>query len=462
MLSTSPWRPKVALVTASLAMLLISFNATATNVAFPSIERDFPSYSLSTLSWVVSAFNITQTTMMLVAGRLADRRGRRTIFLWGMAVMAVGSLLTGIAPTVPLLIAARVMQAVGAAMVLPTSLAAVLPEFPIERHGTVVSVWAGVGVFGSTAAPSAAAVVVELSGWRAIFLAVVPVAVLAGFVGRRVLSDSRADTEPGPLDVLGAVVGTVALGSFALGIVQAPRWGWGSPATLGSLALAAVLFPAFVFRCRSHDEPLLNLDLFSERGFTVSTLASGFLAVSTTATWLLYPLFMANVWGYSTFEIGAAITPGPAVMVFVNMWSGRHADIHGYARVMSVGSFLPCIGTLWLALFFQPGFSYVFGFLPATVLIGTGMGMAMGPMNSAALRDIPHAALGEANAAYNTVRSLGASLGVAFAVAILGDLDRPDLPAAFQRAMFMSLVVMMVAPALIVALYPRDRMKTSR
>ncbi|MGY9073121.1 MAG: MFS transporter [Acidimicrobiales bacterium] len=454
-------RRRVALGAASVAMLLISFNATATNVAFPALQEDFSNYSLATLSWVISAFNITQTTMMLIGGRLADREGRRKVFLIGVTILTIGSLLTGLAPSVPLLVAARVLQATGAALVLPTSLAAVLPDFPVERHGFVVSVWAGVGVFGATAAPSFAAVIVELSGWRAVFLSVVPIAVLVFVVSRRSMSESRPETPPERLDVLGAVVGTAALGLVALGVVQGPRWGWNSLATLGVLSLGAILGPVFVMRCRSHPEPLLNLSLFQERTFTVSSLAASFLAVSTTATWFLYPQFMIRIWGYSTWDVGLAITPGPAVMVWVNLWAGRRADRAGYRTLMTVGASLACAGTLWLAIFARPGVGYLVGFLPATMLIGIGMGFSMGPMNSAALRDIGAASLGEANAAYNTLRSLGSALGVAFVVAVLGDSDRPDLAEAFRRAFFLAFLLMVIAPLLLRLAYPKDAKKSS-
>jgi EmrB/QacA subfamily drug resistance transporter len=449
-------RRAIALATASVAMLLISFNATATNIAFPALQDDFATYGLASLSWIISGFNITQTMMMLVGGRLADREGRRKIFLIGIAVLTVGSLLTGVAPTVPLLVAARVLQAVGAALVLPTSLAAVLPDFPVERRASVVSVWAGVGVFGATAAPSLGAVIVELSGWRAIFLSIVPICVLAFMFGRATMTESRPEVRPARLDLVGAVQGTAALGLLALGVVQGPRWGWTSAATLGALIGALILGPAFVHRCRTQSEPLLNLTLFHHRTFTIATLASAFLAVSTTATWFLYPLFMSRVWGYSTWEIGLAITPGPAVMVFVNLWAGRQADRRGYRRLMTVGASLACLGTLWLALFFREGNGYVLGFLPATLTIGIGMGLSMGPMNSAALRDVSEEILGEANAAYNTVRSFGSALGVAFVVAVLGDQGGSGLPDAFVQAFFLSLVLMLVAPLLIGFAYPRD------
>ncbi|MDG2111340.1 MAG: DHA2 family efflux MFS transporter permease subunit, partial [Actinomycetota bacterium] len=450
------WRQRLALVTASMAMLLISFNTTATNIAFPSIEDEFSSHSLSMVSWVVTAYNITQTTMMLVGGRLADRLGRRRVFLWGMSVMAIGSLASGVAPNVSTLIAARICQAVGAAFVLPTSLAAVLPDYPKARHARVVALWAGIGVFGSTAGPSFAAGLLWLSGWRAVFLTVAPIAALTAVVGRRVLSESVPDRAPDRLDVVGAITGTSALALLALGIVQGPGWGWAAPQTLLTLAVGLVMVPVFAVRCRRHPEPLLNLSLFDIRTFRVATVASGLLATSTSASWLLYPIFMDRIWGYETWQIGLAITPGPAFLVLLNPLTGRYADRHGYRNLMIVGSVSVTIGTLYLSMMLRPENEYLVGFLPATLLIGGGMAFVLGPLNSAALREVPSAGLGEANAGFNTLRFLGAALGVAMAVAVLGSLDRPDLADSFQRSLLLLTITTALAPLLLWLAYPRD------
>ena len=456
------WRQRAALVTASMAMLLISFNITATNIAFSSIEDEFSGYSLSTVSWVVTAYNITQTTMMLVGGRLADRLGRRRVFLWGMTVMALGSVASGLAPNVPLLILARTGQAVGAAFVLPTSLAAVLPDYPRERHARVVALWAGIGVVGSTAGPSLAAGLLWLSGWRAVFIAVAPFAVISALVGRRVMTESVPEAPQGRLDVMGAVTGTATLALLALGIVQGPDWGWSSPATLASLGVGIAFVPVFIGRCRQHPEPLVNLALFRIRTFGVATLASGLLATSTSATWLLYPIFMDRIWGYETWQIGLAITPGPAILVVLNLFTGRYADRHGYKAMMILGTGVATTGTLYLGLMLRPENSYWEGFLPATLLIGGGMALVLGPINSAALREIPEASLAEANAGFNTVRMLGTALGVALAVAVLGSLDRPDLAASFTRALVLLAATMAIAPMLLAAAYPGEPRRWKR
>jgi len=449
-------RSRIALAVAATAMVLITFNATATNIAIPEIEDYFAGSSLTTISWIVSAFNVVQTTLMLVGGRLADRMGRRRVFLAGMLIFAVGSLLSGIAPTVALLIAARVVQAIGAALILPASLTAVLPEFPLSRHATVVSLWASMGVLGASAAPTVTAGLLQFGGWRIVFLASAPVAVLAWFAGRRVMRESLPERTPGPLDVVGAVMGTAALGLAAVAIVQGPRWGWSDPVVMTAWVGAAILFPMFVWRSRRHPEPLVHLELFNVRAFSVSACATSLLAAGAGATWLLYPLFLHEVWDYSTLAIGLAITPGPIVVVICNPLAGQLADRIGYRPVLVLGSWLPVAGTAWMALNLTAEPRYLFAFLPGTTLIGIGMGMVLGVSNSAALRDLPPDDLSAANATFNTMRYLGMAIGVAVAVAIIGDLERPDLVAAFDRAWLVFTVVMAASPIVLAIWYPRD------
>jgi MFS family permease len=288
-------RANQALVVAATAMLLVSFVGTATNIAVPVLEDEFPNESLSTISWVISGFNVTQVTFMLIGGRLADRLGRKRVFLTGMVLFGVGAALSGAAPDIRLIIAARVIQALGAALVLPSSLAAVLPEFPIERHATVVSLWSSMGILGAAAAPTVAAGLLQVSSWRAVFFVAAPISALAFVAGQRVLTPVPGAPTAGRLDLVGTAAGTTAVGGLVLVIVQGRVWGWTDPVILAVGMLAAVNAVLFVTSSRSSAEPLVDFGLFGVQSFTVVTLASALLATSTTAAWFLYPLFMIDL-----------------------------------------------------------------------------------------------------------------------------------------------------------------------
>ncbi|MCP5034271.1 MAG: MFS transporter, partial [Actinomycetia bacterium] len=277
-------------------MLLAAFVGTASNIAIPILETEFSDAGLSKVSWVVSAFNVTQVTFMLLGGRLADRLGRRRVFLAGLIIFAVGAALSGMAPSIELVIAARVIQAMGVSAMLPSSLACVLPEFPVERHATIVSLWSSMGVLGAAMAPTVSAGLLQVSGWRAVFIAAVPIALVAFIAGRRVLSPGVVLTDPAPIDLVGVVAGTIAIGGLTFALVQGRVWGWLDPRITVTAAVALTGLVLFVHRSRTHPEPLLDLEILRIRSFSVVTIAGAVVSMSAAATWFLYPLFMIEVW----------------------------------------------------------------------------------------------------------------------------------------------------------------------
>lgn len=449
-------RSNQALAVAATAMLLASFVATASNIAVPVLEDDFPDAGLATVSWVVSGFNVAQVTFMLLGGRLADRIGRRTIFLRGLAVFAIGAALSGLAPTIELVIAARVVQAIGVSLILPASLTAVLPEFPPERHASVVSWWSAMGVLGAAIAPTVAAGILELSGWRVVFLATVPIAVVAWFAGRRVLRTGHVVDEPPPLDLIGALTGTLAVGSLTIAIVQGRIWGW-TDWRIVALAIALVASSTvFVRSSRRHPEPLLDLALLDIPTFSVATVAAALIAASTSATWFLYPLFMSDVWGFSLWQIGLAMTPGPVILVLLAPTAGKFADRYGFRWLLIAGAALPTLGTAWTATRLSPDETYFTAFLPGTIAIGLGMSLLLGPANAAALRDVPGDQLGAANATYNMTRLTGMALGVAVCAAIMGDAVAGERLDEFRQSWWALVAIMAIAPLIVWFRFPRD------
>jgi EmrB/QacA subfamily drug resistance transporter len=447
-------RPNQALAVAATAMLLVAFVGTASNIAVPVLEDEFPEAGLTTVSWVVSSFNVAQVTFMLLGGRLADRIGRRTVFLRGLVVFAVGAAASGLAPGIELIIAARVVQAVGVAMMLPSSLAAVLPEFPAERHASVVSLWSSMGIFGAAVAPTAAAGILQVSSWRVVFLAAVPIAAIALVAGSRVMAPGNPAEHPPPLDLVGAASGTVAIGGLTFAIVQGRVWGWTSPSIVAVATLAALAMAVFVSSSRRHPEPLLDLELLNVPTFSVTTVATSLIAASTAATWFLYPLFMTEVWNYSLIQIGLAMTPGPAVLVVLAPLAGRLADRHGHRPLLVIGALAATAATAWMAWRLQPDTTYLTAFLPGTVGIGIGMGLMLGPANAAALSTIDDSQLGAANAAYNTARMTAMALGIAVVAAIIGDAPAGERLDEFKAGWWAMTVIMAAGPLLLIARYP--------
>jgi EmrB/QacA subfamily drug resistance transporter len=453
-LEAVPRRAWLALATVAAAFMLTSINVTGTNIAFPSIERTFSSTARTTLAWSLSGYSIVLASFMVMGGRLADQLGRKRIFRIGVLVFLAGSLLCAAAPVASVFIAGRVMQGLGGALLVPSSLALVLPDFPASRRTSAVATWAAAGSVGAALAPSLSAVIVDLAGWRYVYLLTVPVVVAVLVAGRTLLRDSGPITDLQRLDLIGIPLGTGAIGLLALAIIEGPRWGWTSPRILGALGLVAVLGPLFVVRSLRHPAPLLNLRIFTIRTVWSANLANIFMAMMGLSIWLVWPLFLTQVWGYSLLQAGLAITPGPVCSAIVGFYTGRLADRHGPRLLISVGSLFPILAMLWMVWRFGPDPHYVTVFLPATILFSLGFGFTFSPLNGAALRGVDPAAFGEVNATFNTVRNLGGGLGVAIVVALLGN----EQPIPFERFdhTFYAMAFLGIVPVIVIGLfYPK-------
>lgn len=457
----SDGRRRVALGIAASAMLLAAFVGTATNIAIPVLEDEFTTVGLTHIAWVISAFAVTQVTFMLLGGRLADRIGRRRIFVVGLGVFAIGAALSSIAPSIDLIIAARVVQAVGVALIIPSSLAAVIPLYPKEQHGSVVSLWSSMGVLGAAAAPTVAAGILEVSSWRVVFAIVVPIALVAIVLASKFMGDDTTTQRPPPLDLLGTLTGTMAIGGITFVIVQGRAWGWFDARIVGVFAVAMTGGAVFVLSSRRHAEPLLDFELLKIPSFRTVTVASALLSTSTSATWFLYPLFLSDVWDYSNLEIGLAMTPGPLMLVLWGPYAGRLVDRHGYRELLILGGTLATLGTAWMAWRLRPDEVYVRAFLPGTLSIGLGMAFMLGPANAAALQDVPDEQFGAANAAFNTARSACAAFGIAITTAMIGDAVVGERIDEFRLGWWSMVVVMSLSPVLLWFGYRRTTSATT-
>ncbi|MFT4987813.1 MAG: EmrB/QacA subfamily drug resistance transporter [Acidimicrobiales bacterium] len=450
---TSERRRRFALAIAATAMFLAAFVGTATNIAIPVLEEEFPDVGLTHIAWVISAFAVTQVTFMLLGGRLADRIGRRRVFVIGLAVFAVGAALSAVAPSIDLVICARVIQALGVALVIPSSLAAVLPLYPKHRHGAVVSLWSSMGVLGAAAAPTVAAGLLEVSSWRVVFAIVVPIALAGMVLASKFMADDSVTERPPPLDLLGTVTGTLAVGGATFVIVQGRAWGWFDIRIVAVFVVAVIGGVVFVRSSRRHDEPLLDFGLITIPSFRVVTAASALLSTSTAATWFLYPLFLNDVWDYSNLEIGLAMTPGPLALVICAPVAGILVDRYGYRELLIFGGTMATLGTAWMAWRLRPDEIYVRAFLPGTLSIGVGMAFMLGPANAAALRDVPSEQLGAANAAFNTARSAFSAFGIAITTAMIGNAVIGERIEEFRLGWGSMAAVMSLSPLILLRYY---------
>jgi len=380
-------RWQVLLVT-SVAVFMSFLDVTIVNIAFPDIRSSFPHDSLSHLSWILNAYSIVFAAALVPAGRLADRLGRRRFFFVGVLIFLAASALCGAAPSVDVLIAARALQALGGAILVPASLGLLLPEFPLERRATATALWGATGAVAAAAGPSLGGLLVDWQGWRAVFFVNLLIGLPALVPARRLLRESR---EPNALfpDVLGAVLLAVGVGALALGIVQGPQWGWSSARIIGSFVASAVLLVGVLVRSAQHRAPVIEVSLFRVRSFAVANVGSFVFAIAFFALLLCNVLFLTGVWHYSILKAGIALTPGPLMAAVGAPIGGRLADRFGQRVVAVPGSLLFGTGALLFALRVGVHPAFASEFLPANMLGGLGIGLTFAGFGSAAVAELP-------------------------------------------------------------------------
>ena len=388
------------------------------NIALPDIARDFARTDLSGLSWALNAYTIVFAALLVPAGRWADAIGRKRAFLLGLGLFAVASALCAAAPSVGLLVAARVVQATGAALLLPTSLALLMPLFPAERRSIVVAMWAAVSGVAAAAGPPVGGLLVELS-WRWVFLVNVPVGIVALLVGARVLREAR-EPAPTPPDVPGAVLLAAGMAALVGGIVQGPGWGWGDARVLGAFALAAVLLGLVALRSVRHPAPVIDPALLRVRSFAVATGSAVVFFAGFGAMLLSSVLLLTGPFGQSVLRAGLEIAPGPAMAALLSVPGARLAQRVGMAAVGVLGTALFTVSALWWHSRLGGSFDYAGGFLPGMLLGGAGVGCVIPTVTGAAAASLPPARLATGTALVTTARQLGLAVGVAVVVALLG------------------------------------------
>jgi EmrB/QacA subfamily drug resistance transporter len=428
---TQRW--KVLLVT-SVAVFMGFLDVTIVNIAFPDIEASFPDASLAELSWILNAYNIVFAALLVPAGRLADRLGRRRMFFVGIGTFLAASAACGLAPSVPFLVGARIVQAAGAAILVPTSLGLLLPEFPLEQRATATALWGATGAIAAATGPSLGGVLVEATSWRWVFFVNLAIGLPALIPARRLLRERREE-HPGPLpDVVGVILLVIAVGLLSLGIVKGQDWGWDSARVIGSLAGSALALAAFVARSARHPAPVVELGLLRVRSFAVANVGVFLFALGFYALLLGNILFLTGVWGWSVLKAGVAVTPGPLMAAVAAALGGRLADRYGQRVVALPGGLLFATGCLLFATTTTATPHYASEFLPWTMLTGAGVGLSFAAWGSAAVAELPPSRFATGSAISSTSRQIGAVLGIAILVAVLGTPRPEDAVATFHTA----------------------------
>ena len=419
---------------AALGSAVAFVDATIVNIALPDIERSFPGTSISSISWILNAYNIVFAAFLLPASRIADLLGRRKLFVAGLELFTAASLACAIAPSVGLLVAFRVVQAVGAALLVPASLALVLNAFPAEHRSHGVALLAAVAAAAAGLGPSLGGVLVAAAGWRLVFLVNLPIGVAAVVFARRFVVESRAAERRRMPDLFGALLFAVAVGALVLAIVKGQDWGWTSAAVIGSFVVAITLGGLFVRRCTRHRSPIVDLRLFRIRSVTAANGVTVIAAAGYYGYTLSNVLFLTYVWHYSALKAGLALTPGPFVAAAVAGPSSKLVLRVGHRPVLVAGGLIWGTAVLWFVERVGLAPAFLSQWLPGIVLLGIGAGILFPNLTSAAVAAAPEQSFATATGVNSVARQVGAAVGIAIVVAIIGMPSSLDVLNAFHNA----------------------------
>jgi EmrB/QacA subfamily drug resistance transporter len=435
--------PGLVFTIVGAAVFLASLDLFIVNIAFPAIQRDFSGASVSDVSWVLNGYAIVFAALLVPAGKLGDIVGRRRVFVFGLLAFGAGSALCAAAPSLVFLIAARVLQGVGAAAVTPTSLGLLLPSIPVNRRAVAIGGWAALGAVGAALGPPLGGLLTEV-GWQWIFVVNVPLALITAAAASLKLPEIRDPAKPPLPDLAGTALLIAAAAMLTLGLVKGADWDWDSR-VVGVLIAAVILGVAFVRRSGRHPAPVLEPAIVRVPAFALASLSAALFFAAFGAMLLSGVVFLTDVWHFSVLEAGLALTPGPLGAAALAPVSGRLAARYGPGPVGAAGALLFGLGSLWWIWRIGLEPDYAAEFLPQMLIGGMGVGLVLPSFTIAATATLPAPRLATGIGAQTMFRQIGATLGVAAFVAILGTPGRDQVLDAFDDTRLFMIVVTGIA-----------------
>ncbi|WP_201788883.1 DHA2 family efflux MFS transporter permease subunit [Amycolatopsis orientalis] len=434
----------MVLLILSLGFFMTLLDLTAVNVALPGMLDEFRA-PLDELLWVINVYVLVLAALLITAGRLGDLRGPRTMFVVGVALFTVASILCGLSDDPAQLIAARALQGLGAAALIPQSMTLIIATFPPQRRGTALGVWGAVAGVATIAGPTLGGLLVSTVGWRWIFFVNVPIGVLVLVLALALIPDVRRGTRH-KLDLLGAGLVTAALVSLTFALTEGQRYGWntGIWALLGGSVVLLAVF--LLHQRRGQDgEPLLPFALFRSRGYAVMGFVAATVQVGMIGLFLPVMLYLQTVLNFSALVAGLVMAPAMVVSAVLSPIAGRVADRLGGKYVLMTGLVLFAAGLAWFAVLADDGRAW-WAFQPALIVAGSGIGCVFGPMVSLAMAGVAPELTGAASGVLNTIRQVGTVLGSAAVGALLQ--NRLAHHAAFTDALRPTLALPIAVVAL--------------
>jgi EmrB/QacA subfamily drug resistance transporter len=411
-------------------------DSTVVNVALPAIQAGFHTGVVG-VQWVVESYGLFLSAWVLTGGAMGDLFGRRKIFLIGVVIFAAASFACGLAPSIELLILARSLQGLGAALLVPGSLAIISASFEEKKRGAAIGTWSGFTAITTAIGPVLGGWLVEHISWRWAFFINLPLAAMVVVISLWRLPESRS-AGAGPVDRMGALSVTLGLGGLVSGFIESTNLGWKNPLVFGSLAAGLACLVAFVFVEAKTDSPMVPLNVFKSRAFSGANLLTLFLYAAIGIFFFLFPLNLIQVQGYSAVKAGAAVLPMSLLMLALSRWSGALVTRYGARLPLIVG---PVIVAAGFALFVVPsvGGSYWKSFFPGVMVVGFGLAIAIAPLTTVVMDSAGEDHVGVASGINNAVARVAGVL----AIAVLGIV----MTAAFRSRLNHEVAKLALPPA---------------
>jgi EmrB/QacA subfamily drug resistance transporter len=411
----------------SIGLFMIMLDNTVVNVALNAIQNSLK-LKTSELEWVVAGYALTFGAFMLTGGKLADLFGRRLMFVLGLVIFTGSSLACGLAGGADVLIAARVVQGLGAALMNPATLSIITVTFPPRQRGMAIGIWAGVSALALAIGPLLGGIITERINWNWIFFINVPIGIIGVIAAYTFITESKDESKEQRPDIPGLVTSTLGLFALTYALIEANSYGWGSTRILAAFAIAAVSLVAFLYLELHQRLPMLDLGLFKIRAFAGANTVMLLLGLAMFGVFFYVSLYLQKIIGYSPIQTGAAFLPWTVLIVVLAPQAGRLSDRYGPRWLVTGGMVLTAASLFSFSLL---GANATFWeLLPGMILGGVGMSMTMSPTTATAMASVPREKAGVGSAVLNSMRQVGGSLGIALMGAIVlsatGTSARPN------------------------------------
>jgi EmrB/QacA subfamily drug resistance transporter len=439
---TYPW---LTFWLCALAVFLVSLDGTVVIAAYPALRHEFAGVSAGQLSWALNAYSVVYAALLVPAGRLADQWGRKRLFLWGMLLFTLASMACGLSPSSEFLIAARVIQAVGASVMTTTSLALILAAFPSNKRAAVVGLWSAMGAFAAAVGPGFGSWLIHHYSWRWIFLINLPIGIYAWLHSNASIAESNRAGQSSGVDGLGILLLIAGVSLIALGIVKTEDANWPTRWIYISVATGLAVLIGFVFWASYRKDYAIDLSLFNEKSYCYVNLASFVFGIAFTMMFVSSFLFLMGIWKFPQNIAGWAVTPGPLVVIPVAILSSRWAGKIGHRPLLLTGGFMYAASNLTMSIMITDQSAFLSLWLPAQIVGGIAVGLLLPALSGAAVAKLSPQQFGVGGGVNNAIRQMGGVIGVAAAVALVGKVGA-------ELAQFKTMYLILASAGLLTAL----------